>query len=410
MPGPYPLPTLGPILDVNGITMPVFEDMLASFQQIMRNIYGSDIYLEPDSQDGQLLASVSQAIYDLDQAIIAAYFAYSPTFATGIGLSSQVKLNGLQRQVPTQSTVMLDIVGQAGTRIPQGAVADAFGNIWDLPFDLTIPVEGQISVMATAREAGQVLAVANSINRIVTQVPGWQTVNNPASAQLGNPIETDARLRRRQARSTGLPAITPIGGIYGALANLPGVGRVEIYENDRDYIDANGIPGHSIACVMEGGNAQEIANVIALKKNPGCGTYGSTSVYVQDSAAQPNTINFFYVTEVRIFVTVIIRPLLGYVASTADLIRQVVAQFITEMRHGWVVYRDWLFVPASLAGDIATEVTGLTQFALHRLAETFVVDDILLGTAPNTLDRVDIAIHFAEASYARAADIGVTVL
>jgi len=409
MPGPFPLTTLAPTINDYGISTVPFEDLLASLQQSYRNIYGGDIYLEPDSQDGAWLAIQCAAFYDLGQAIAAAYFAYSPSFATGIGLSSVVKINGLQRLTPTPSTVTVIVGGQAGTTITNGAVRDDFGNLWDLPTPLTIPIEGEITITATAREPGQILAAPGSVTTIATQVPGWQTVVNPTSAQPGIPVETDARLRRRQHRSTALPAITPIGGILGSLANLPGVGRVEIYENDTDVIDANGIPGHSIACVLEGGDAQQIAAAIALKKSPGCGTFGTTSVDVNDQAAQPNTINFFFTTEIEVFVDIVVRPRLGFLSATGDLIRQTVAQFISEIRHGWPVYREWLWTPASLAGDVATEVTGLSQFDLHRLAETYVVEDIRLGTSRAAMGIDDVIIHFAEASFATAADVAIII-
>lgn len=409
MPGPYPLTTLAPQIDRTGIHTLDFVDILASLDASFKQIFGSDSYTAADSQEGQWLAVMAQSFFDLGQSVAAAYYAYSPSFAQGTGLSSQVKINGLQRLVPSQSSADVVLIGQAGTVIPAGAVRDDFGNLWDLEPGLTIPASGELRTRATAREAGQLLAAPHTLTRIATQIAGWQSVTNPDPASPGDPLESDARLRLRQHRSTALPAITPISGIYATLANIVGAGRVEVYENDKDWIDANGIPGHSIAPVLDGGDAHEIATAIALKKSPGCGTYGTTSVDVLDGAAQPNTINFFYTTQVAIQVQVRLTPRTGYVSATAELIRQVVAHFISETRHGWPVYREWLWVPASLAGDAATEVTGFSQFDLHRLAETYVIDDILLGRVGEPMGSADVSLHFAEASYATAENVGVVI-
>jgi hypothetical protein len=172
-------------------------------------------------------------------------------------------------------------------------------------------------------------------------------------------------------------------------------------------MDDNGIPGHSIAPVVEGGDANDIAWAIALKKSPGCGTYGTTAVDVLDGAAQPNTIHFFYVDEVQVYVQIVLRPRQGYVASTAALIRQAVAYFINETRIGWPVYRAWLAAPAELKGDAATEATGLLQAELTRISETYVITDITIGRAPHHLGVADIVTRFFQSAATVEADIVV---
>lgn len=356
-----------------------------------------------------MLAIFGQATLDLSQAITAAYYAWSPITAQGVGLSSQVKINGLRRLVPSRSTATVQLIGQAATRIPAGAIRDPFGNLWDLPPNLVIPASGELWALARAREAGQILAGPNTLTTIATAVMGWQTVTNPLPADPGQPFESDGRLRLRQHRSTAKPAITPIGAIYAELANIVGTGRVEIYENDKDFINDLGIPGHSIACVVEGGDATEIATAISLKKSPGCGTYGTTSLDVEDGAAQPNTINWFYVTHSEVLVQIELTPLQGFVSSTSDLIRQAVAFFINEQRLGWPIYRAWLAAPASLAGEAAETATGLDAFQLERLSETYVLNRIWLGTSAAEMGTKDVTPHFAEAMQTMASDVAIVL-
>jgi uncharacterized phage protein gp47/JayE len=400
MPGPYPLANLGVTIDANGAAAPTFEDILQSFIAAYQQVYGSDLYLGADSQDFQWLAVQSQIVHDTNQAVIAAYFSYSPTFAQGIGLSSVVKINGIARLAPSTSTATVTLVGQAGTTINNGAVADVFDNAWDLPAQVIIPPSGEIEVTAIARDPGALRAEPGTITRMLTLVPGWQSVTNLIAAQPGRPLESDAALRRRQTVSVSLPAITPRLAILGAVANIPGVGQVQVYDNDTDSVDENGIPAHSIAVVVEGGDALAIATQILFKKNVGCGTYGDIEVRVFDPNGVPQTINFFYVDHVEIFVTVVIRPLIGYQNSTANLIRASIVQYITHLTIGENIYNSWLYAPANLAGDAAIEATGLDQLALERLSETYVIQRILTGTVDNPNSEADVPISFTAATTA----------
>jgi uncharacterized phage protein gp47/JayE len=409
MPGPYPLATLSVVIDQNGITAPPFEDIFASLQASYQQIYGSDTDLAPDSQDGQWLAVQAQAIHDTNQALIAGYFSYAPTTAQGIGLSSVVKINGLRRLAPSNSTVELLLVGVAGTIIPNGVVGDGFGNAWDLPVQVVIPVEGQILETATAAVAGAISAAPNTVTNIQTLMPGWQTATNPQSAFPGAPVETDATLRKRQSVSTSLPAITPRESIAAAVANVPGVGRTSVHDNDSDFYDQNLVPPHSIAVIVEGGDAMAIAQAIALKKNTGCGTYGTTQQVVFDQQGVPLTVDFFYLIEIPIFVTIQVQPLPGYLETTGTLIMDVIAAYIQNSQIGEYVYASRLAAPANLAGDEAMLVSGMTQPVLDTLSSTYVVRAILIGTASDAVSTADVIVPFSAASSCNRSNVTLIV-
>src|SRR5260364_341470 len=72
-----------------------------------------------------------------------------------------------------------------------------------------------------------------------------------------------------------------------------GVRRYSAYENDTDTTDGNGLPSHSIALVVEGGDAERIAQAIAAKKTPGAGTYGTTTTLIHDRYGIEHPIRFF---------------------------------------------------------------------------------------------------------------------
>lgn len=360
----FPLATLAPTVDSTGIAAPSYADIYTSLQASFQSIYGSDSYIDPDSQDGQMLAVFAQAISDCNNACIATYNQFSPSTSQGAGLSSVVKINGLARLIPTNSTVNVTIVGQAGTIITNGIVADTNGNQWNLPSTVTIPIGGSIIVTATAVESGAVTAQASTVTQIITPTLGWQTVNNASQATAGNPVESDATLRQRQSISTELPAESIIGAIYGALANLTGVTQLKIFENDTGSPDANGLPAHSIAVVIEGGDAPTIAQTIEQKKTPGTATYGTTSETVTDPVGVPVVINFFVPTQITILVNITIKALTGYTSTIGALIIANIVDYINGLgiyANNGLLSLSSIYAPAYDTGYSSTyNITALT--------------------------------------------------
>lgn len=357
-----PLATLSAQVTSTGISAPTYAEILQSLTESFQLIYGSDAYLAPDSQDGQLIAVFAIAVNDCNNTAIDVYNSFSPTFAQGVGLSSVVKINGIRRLTQSFSTVDVQIIGVAGTVIPDGIIQDANSNQWALPASVTIPDSGTITETATAVEAGAIAAPANSVNVIVTAILGWQTVNNSAPSTPGAPVETDARLRQRQTVSTSISAITPLASIYSVVANLDGVIALQAYENDTDTTDANGIPSHSISLVVEGGDVVAIAQAIDDTKSPGTGTYGTTTEIVFDSNGVPNTIRFFRPTIVRVDVTINITRLTGYTTAIGNNLKAAIAASISNLAIGQEDYLTLLFSAGyAIANSNTFNITSILQ-------------------------------------------------
>lgn len=368
---PTLLTTLAATIDANGISAPAYTDILYTLQSQFQSIYGSDIYVQSDSQDGQWLAALAEMVNDGNMADVATFNAYSPATAQGIGLSSVVKINGIRRKTSSNSTAVVTLVGQAGTEINNGIVQDENQNLWNLPATVTIPVSGTIDVTAVAQQTGNIIAPEGTITTIYTPTRGWQSVTNAAAATPGNPVEMDATLRQRQAASTSISAITPLQAIISNVAETAGIGRYAIYQNKTGTTDSNGIPGHSIAVVAEGGNVIAIANAIEAKVSPGTGTYGTTTETVEDPAGVPTPISFFEMTEVYVIVQAIIVPLTGYVSTTGTLAQNAIVQYFENFAIGQDSMLGKLFGPANLSGDAATSSSGQTQQQLDILSNTY---------------------------------------
>lgn len=337
-------------IDDTGYHYADYPTFLEFRKEQYRAIYGADVYLEADSQDGQYLAILAKADYDTAAQGAATYSSFSPATAQGAGLARVVKINGLTKRVPSKSSVDLVVVGQSGTVITDGIATDALQQKWILPTPTTIPGGGSITVTAMAEKAGAVAAEPNTITTIFTPTRGWQTVNNPSAATPGAPVETDAQLRIRQSHSTANPSLTVLDGQVGAVANLPGVTKVQGYDNDTGSTDANGIPAHKVSLVVTGGDAMAIAETIATHKTPGGGTFGNTTELVYDAHGMPLNISFERSTTAAIQAVVTISAGIGWSNDYITLIENAVAAVINANKIGSTILLTKLYAPAYLLG------------------------------------------------------------
>lgn len=393
------LDTLGlsATVTAEGISAPDYQTILDTLKSYFQQIYGSDAYLEPDSKDGQMVALVALAIHDANNTAISVYNCFSPATGYGAALTSNVKINGITRRGATNSTVDLVLTGTAGTSITNGTVKDTNNVIWRLPASVTIGVGGTVTVTATCSNSGAVAALAGTITTINTPTRGWASVTNPAAATVGAPAETDAELRIRQGQSVALPSLTPFEGVDGAIANVAGVTRHKLYENDTGATDSNGLPPHSISAIVDGGDVTEIAQTIRGNKGQGTATYGTTSVTVPDTYGNPHVISFSRSTDVPIFGHITLKAFTGYTSQIGVQIQQAVADYINGLTIGDDVLLSRIYSPANL---------GVVSGGNARYYD---IQELLIGKSAGSVAAANIIIAYNESASCKPENIVLTV-
>ncbi|EFN7638992.1 hypothetical protein EGC31_05050 [Escherichia coli] len=393
------LDTLGlsATVTAEGISAPDYQTILDTLTSYFQQIYGSDAYLEPDSKDGQMVALVALAIHDANNTAISVYNCFSPATGYGAALTSNVKINGIARRGATNSTVDLVLTGTAGTSITNGTVKDTNNVIWRLPASVTIGVGGTVTVTATCSNSGAVAALAGTITTINTPTRGWASVTNPAAATIGAPAETDAELRIRQGQSVALPSLTPFEGVDGAIANVAGVTRHKLYENDTGAIDSNGLPPHSISAIVDGGDVTEIAQTIRGNKGQGTATYGTTSVTVPDTYGNPHVISFSRSTDVPIYGHITLKAFTGYTSQIGVQIQQAVADYINGLTIGDDVLLSRIYSPANL---------GVVSGGNARYYD---IQELLIGKSAGSVAAANIIIAYNESASCKPENIVLTV-
>lgn len=146
------------------------------------------------------------------------------------------------------------------------------------------------SLVATT--AGPITGEANTITSIQTPKIGWDAVTNPTAVVPGEDIETDEELRERFRQSKYIRATNILEALYSDLISLANVTEVQIYENDTDVVDANGVPAHSFLPIILGGDPLDIAETIWENKPLGIRSYGNTIQVIYDSQGFTHDIGF----------------------------------------------------------------------------------------------------------------------
>lgn len=370
-----------PYIDGTGYHYPTYNDIRDDMMDRFRQIYGQDIYLGNDSQDYQMISIFALKIYDTFQAVELDYNNRSPKTAIGTALDALIKINGLTRKKASYSTVQVTLTGDAGTQVVGGIVRDSNDVQWALPYVVNIGNAGTATVTATCKKIGAVGAPTGSVTGIVTPTKGWISVTNKEQAVLGQPVETDEQLRARQTISVANPSQAIIESTKGAIAAVSGVTRYSVLENDTNVTDGNGIPGHSISAIVEGGADEEIAKAIYLRKSPGCGTYGTTAVNVLNAENVATNIKFFRPIYKKVAVQVRVKKLTGYTKEVEAAIINYVKYYLQILAIGQSVYLSSIWAVAARA------IADITN-------PTFSVVEVKLGIAGSNPTVANIPISF----------------
>lgn len=344
-----------PTIDASGLIVPSYQDVLDYFIEQTKSIYGDDIYLAEDSQDYQFLSTFSLLFYDICQCLILDYNSHNPDTAIGVALDRVASYMGIKRKSGISSTALLTCKGVPGTIVSYGSVIDVNGYIWQLEKEFEIPESGEIDVISSCVDYGAIQAPIGTINKINTPTSGWESVTNKYPATIGSDIETDSELRERLFKATSGSALTVLDSILANVEALNNVVRIKGYENFTSDYDELGLPPHSIALVVEGGDENEIANIIFNKKTPGTDTFGTTKVKITTSSEQELEISFSRPEYKNVNVSVTITKLSNFTdAVEADIKNNIVQEF-SELSIGQTLYASNLYYAIlSASGDISS--------------------------------------------------------
>lgn len=169
----------------------------------------------------------------------------------------------------------------------------------------TIEAKEATAFNAESELTGAIQALEGAITTIETPPPGGgiDRVENADDAILGREEETDPEFRSRIGLSLGITGGSTATAIKAKLQNVPGVTFATVFQNVTDFVDANGLPPHSIRAIVAGGADADIWNVLLYEAvSAGIKMDGTEQTTLIDQSGEPQPVAFSRFTNVRIYV------------------------------------------------------------------------------------------------------------
>jgi len=295
-----------------GFRLKQLRDIKASLQTLLIQVQDPttgetlNVNLDDDDPFVQIINIMIDDLTTCWELLETCYNQFNPLLASGPSLKGLVQLNGITAKPGTPSTVVLTLSGTVGVIVPIGSQATDANNtvIWETLANATIGSGGTITVNAQSTTNGAFVYAAGTINKMATITTGWNAVVNTSSSVAGTADEADVPLRQRRKISTTTPAQSIPEAIYSAILNVTGVTQCRLYINNDLIPDAYSIPPKTIAAVVQGGDDQDITDILFTRKGGGVKTYGNTSKTYTDAMGVSETIYFTRPTAIPIYVRI----------------------------------------------------------------------------------------------------------
>ena len=256
------------------------DDILAEYQSLFKTIFG-DINTDPSTPQGQIITSLTQidlaTISYLENLANAFFFGGSGDFLDKWAWN----LYRVTRKQGTPSSVLIKITGRPTTDIPNDFTISDGSENYIIEAPTRIGENGEVIAKFNNIAINDFVAKANTITQIVTNVDGVERVNNNSNAIPAIFRETDAELFNRCLYFGSTATNASFRSILANVAQVKGVNRIagaENVANQNKIINGVELTPHSICIVVDGGEAQEIAEAIQKSRATGCDMVGDIEI------------------------------------------------------------------------------------------------------------------------------------
>jgi uncharacterized phage protein gp47/JayE len=300
-------PQYGPTPD--GFRRKTREQILDDIEAKQRADVDPNINTQPDSPLGKMNAAVVEQLDQAWEALAQAWSALDRNSAEDAALDLIGELTATPRRDRTRSRVTAIVILESGANIAAGeAVASVEGNpaarfVNAQPMVNSDVEAVEVEIAFVAETPGPVIANANTLTVIETQLTGWTLIENEYDAVVGLPVETNPEYRLRQVRELQAQGGGTVAGIRSDVARTEIDGEVivtaaEVLENPTAHTDANGLPPKSFEVLVDYDHddqdaaEQAIANAILKNKPAAVATHGALAVAITDPDGTEHVVRF----------------------------------------------------------------------------------------------------------------------
>ncbi|CUU68176.1 Uncharacterized homolog of phage Mu protein gp47 [Campylobacter hyointestinalis subsp. hyointestinalis] len=344
-------------LNNSGIVVADTDSIYQEVEQEYKKAFGSDLVTTADSPAGVLITAETIARTNTAQSMAEVANQINPDIASGVFLDAILALTGGARTKATSTSVTATLTGVAGAVIPAGSQAKTNDeNIFSLVSDTLIPASGSTTATFLSVEKGAIPCTAGALNTIVSQVLGWETINNTDAGTLGLETQSDIEAREKRKLELAIIGRSTVEAICSALYSLTDVKSLSFRENTANTtqtIDGIQMIAHSIYVCVDGGTDEEIAKALLDNKTLGAGYNGSQEVSIIETiSGQKYTVKFDRPTLVQIQIKISVK-VISYTGSPQDFVKNAILAYANNpiKTEGFTVGND--VSPVEIASSVA---------------------------------------------------------
>ena len=265
----------------------VREEIAQSWINAFKSDDTPDINTAPETPQGQIIDAETLAITQKDAELAFLANMFNPKTARGIWQDALAEIYFIKRKKAVNSRCYCVLTGLKGTVIEKGSKiqSEADSTYWNLLETVTINGNSSVTALFECETEGAVIASPNTLNKIITTVAGWDTVNNIQSATVGTLEESQQAFEKRRYDSVALNSHGTTSSVYARVLQLDNVVGCYVVDNKTNIvktIDDYDLKPHSIYVAVLGGNNQEIAEAIYKSLSAGCDYNGNTTIDITD--------------------------------------------------------------------------------------------------------------------------------
>lgn len=246
----------------NGVIVPATSGIKTEVEAEWKLIAGDDATVDPSSFEGRLIDAITNERISVARNNSDLANQLNPNLANGAFVDAHLELIGGARDGEEQSTVECDLTGIAGTTILAGAfVEDDNKELWFLVSTTVIGVTNTVTASFRSLNYGPISAGIGEINKIISGVLGWETVNNVVAAVEGKVEQNDISAKRQRRAELGANTKSVSFSVISAVSKLEGVEGVQFRENNTKIdatIDNVFLLANSSWVCVDGGVTSEI--------------------------------------------------------------------------------------------------------------------------------------------------------
>lgn len=250
-------------IDKDGLQVNSLNENLSTLLNNFNTIYKSNINLDQNTPDAQLLNIFAQIITSNGELLQDINASFDPDQAVGVVLDQRVKLNGIKRREGKKTICNVNVTFNGSATLKGQdlypieecfTISDNSGNTL-IPIETTTGVNEDVKqVQFVATQYGALNFAEGTVTKIATPIAGVASVSNLAtnSYDIGSDEESDTQLRvRREVSATQKGYVGGVDSLKQAIYNISeDISYVGVEQNIGDSEDINGIPSKGIWIII----------------------------------------------------------------------------------------------------------------------------------------------------------------